>query len=602
MKPSRVWTLFALCLLVVASAMGWASALVLRLTRAEAAAEAQAVLEENARLALWRMDSTLTSFLAVENARPYFHYTSFYSIDDPLASLAADPAPGSRIAASPLLLDTPALVVLHFQLAPSGRLSSPQRPAGPLADLALARAQTTAERLAERRRQLDELGKGGRARAIASGLAAGVGHRSQLAPPPRPQATPTARALEAQYAQQKMKNVREFEMRQESLSRNSVYIADQVANQAPPARTSLLAKAASVEEGLLSPLWIEDRLVLARRIRVDDVSYIQGCWIDWEKLQAQLLSDVADLVPGARLAPAPVPVPGAPAGTDDDRRLAALPLRLIPAALAPRAETRLSPTHLSLLGAWGFLLLAALAVGALLYGVLALSERRRVFVSAVTHELRTPLTTFRLYTDMMADGMVTDETRRRDYLLRLQQEAQRLGHLVENVLFYSRLESDRARGTKESVELGGLLRDTAERLKERVASGGLELHVSGDAAPTHARLDRAALEQILVNLVDNACKYAAASNPPVVHLELRREGSRALVRVRDHGPGLTRDDRKRLFRAFSKSDREAAHTRPGVGLGLALSRRLARAQGGDLRVDEGESGGACFVVSLPLLS
>ncbi len=73
-----------------------------------------------------------------------------------------------------------------------------------------------------------------------------------------------------------------------------------------------------------------------------------------------------------------------------------------------------------------------------------LSERRRIFVSAVTHELRTPLTTFRLYTDMLADGMVSGEEKRRSYLERLRGEAQRLSHLVENVLFYARLESGRA--------------------------------------------------------------------------------------------------------------------------------------------------------------
>jgi K+-sensing histidine kinase KdpD len=73
-----------------------------------------------------------------------------------------------------------------------------------------------------------------------------------------------------------------------------------------------------------------------------------------------------------------------------------------------------------------------------------------------------------------------------------------------------------------------------------------------------------------------------------------------VIRVRDHGPGRSKTDGRRLFREFSKSDREAAASRPGVGLGLALSRRLMRAQGGDLALDESVTDGAAFVVRLPL--
>ena len=100
--------------------------------------------------------------------------------------------------------------------------------------------------------------------------------------------------------------------------------------------------------------------------------------------------------------------------------------------------------------------------------------------------------------------------------------------------------------------------------------------------PRSSQVDRSAVEQVLLNLVDNACKYAAASTPPRIHVALATSDGRALLRVSDHGPGLSRADRRRLFQPFSKSDREAANSAPGIGLGLALSRRLARAQGGDL--------------------
>jgi K+-sensing histidine kinase KdpD len=111
----------------------------------------------------------------------------------------------------------------------------------------------------------------------------------------------------------------------------------------------------------------------------------------------------------------------------------------------------------------------------------------------------------------------------------------------------------------------------------------------------------AAVEQILFNLVDNACKYAApTATEKKLHLEALPDGKFAMLRVRDHGQGISAEGARRLFRPFSKSAHEAAHTAPGVGLGLALCRRLSRSMGGDLRLDRLVQNGACFVLTLPI--
>jgi C4-dicarboxylate-specific signal transduction histidine kinase len=108
-----------------------------------------------------------------------------------------------------------------------------------------------------------------------------------------------------------------------------------------------------------------------------------------------------------------------------------------------------------------------------------------------------------------------------------------------------------------------------------------------------------AVEQILFNLVDNACKYAAASSDKRIHLDAALGNGDVELSIRDHGPGLSQDASRKLFRPFSKSAREAAHSAPGVGLGLALSRRLARDMGGRLEADRAPAGGACFRLRLP---
>ncbi|KKK53818.1 hypothetical protein LCGC14_3090950, partial [marine sediment metagenome] len=243
-------------------------------------------------------------------------------------------------------------------------------------------------------------------------------------------------------------------------------------------------------------------------------------------------------------------------------------------------------------------------VAALLAGAIRMSHRRGAFVSAVTHELRTPLTTFRLYADMLAEGMVTDEDKRADYLSRLRDEADRLSHLVENVLAYARLSRAQSAGRREDLTLGDLIGRVRGRLAARAARDGMHavFEPPDDGADAAVRVQVSVIEQILLNLVDNACKYAADGRDKTIAITTGVDDGLGLIRVRDHGPGIPAHRARRLFRAFTKSATEAANSAPGIGLGLALSRRLARDMGGDLRLDESISDGACFVLSAPMAS
>jgi signal transduction histidine kinase len=250
--------------------------------------------------------------------------------------------------------------------------------------------------------------------------------------------------------------------------------------------------------------------------------------------------------------------------------------------------------------AWAGVVLVAGAVAMLLAGTVALSERRAAFVSAVTHELRTPLTTFHMYTEMLAEGMVADPAQQRTYLATLRSEAARLTHLVENVLAYARLERGRSPGKLVATSVAELLQRSRERLADRARQAEMELLVDAAATDLAAEVlaNPSAVDQILFNLVDNACKYAASAADRRVHLSVEVLPRRVKLRVRDHGPGIARAAAWRLFRSFTKSAREAAESAPGVGLGLALSRRLARAQRGRLDCDFGIPDGACLVLTL----
>ena len=272
-------------------------------------------------------------------------------------------------------------------------------------------------------------------------------------------------------------------------------------------------------------------------------------------------------------------------------------MELVPGDVVAASDGAGSPIMFSLGIAWACVLTAAAAVAVLVWGVLRLSRRQAAFVSAVTHELRTPLTTFRLYAEMLAEGMVPGAEQRREYLLALRREADRLAHLVENVLSYARLERGRRGGAVGPIALGELVACAEQRLAAHAEQAGMTLVVEGREAAAGALVlaNPSAVEQVLLNLVDNACKYAGSATDRRIQVELRSGAGAAAIAVRDHGPGISATVRRRLFRSFSKSARDAAETAPGIGLGLTLSRRLARDMGGDLRLDATVSDGACFV-------
>jgi signal transduction histidine kinase len=377
-------------------------------------------------------------------------------------------------------------------------------------------------------------------------------------------------------------------------------MSTKLAQSAMPAQALPLSARSAVIQGPLQAAWIGPALILARRVRVEEGVFLQGCWLDWDVIRRELLAGVVDLLPAASLEPVRSPAgPGPVPATA--RMLASLPVRLDPGPVPDEPGPRWSPVRLSLSIAWACLALAAAAVALLLRGALGLSERRGTFVSAVTHELRTPLTTFRLYTEMLDEGMVAGAAAQRDYIKTLRAEADRLGHLVENVLAFARLERGRATDSREVVAPAELLERLVPRLVLRARQAGMELAVNAPDSQACVHVDLSVVDQILSNLVDNALKYAGKAPGRSIRLDVAPAGRWLTLMVSDNGPGLSPRVIRRLFRPFSKSAHDAAQSAPGVGLGLALSRRLARALGGDLRLHANGPQGASFVLTLPLV-
>lgn len=550
----------------LAGALAWIGRTALALEAAQAEAARSAALEEKVRLSLWRMDSALTPFVGSENARPVERFTT--QPRTPPGEAAGVAEVYRRLARRRFEVD-PARPV------PVGR----EKEALPLDRLTEAAARATAlpEPPPATRRNPPT-------RPVPS---------PTLAPRPEPQAqtlplpgalaqqmTQQVPEFQLQEAQQVLSNSAEFQMR-------SNIRGQQLALVPPPRRDD---PAPLRIETLLEPAWADGGLYLVRRVRREgEAVRWQGVEVDWPLLRGFLLDGVRDLLPAADLRPAP----GATA--DPGRRLALLPVELVPGATTP-PPTAWTPLRINLALSFAVIALVAVATAALFAASLRQSRRRADFVSAVTHELRTPLTTFRLYADLLAEDRVPREEHG-SYLATLRDEAERLGHLVDNVLAYSRLERQPGRERLETLPLGELLARVLPGLEAAATRAGLDIvaHPAGDLETARVRTDPDAVERILQNLADNSAKYARADGPRRLELTARERGRFLILQATDHGPGIPAHHRRRLFRPFHRPAAEAAGQAPGVGLGLSLSRRLARSLGGDLRlVSEKGTAGAVF--------
>ena len=595
-RPWQIWVQFAICVLLVLAAMARVSFMTLELDREQIRAKRRAQEEERIRLALWRIDSALIPLIGRESARPQRDYSPFSAARQAYTRRFSRIEVGDVLVPSPVLMGTPPHILLHFQFDAAGRLTSPQVPTGNMRDLAEAhyttpaRIQVFAGRLARLRHLLD------RETVLA---------QLQVPPPSGPQphgpAVAATRGHRQDVERQQQMSSAEWRQRKTNVLKAVPQYDVAESQRAPAGGAQGAARATDKVRSLTRPILADDLLFLVRKSGLGERAALQGCWLDWRNMKAGLLRSLRDLLPNADLVLAGR---GREGGNPFGKvwSLATIEdVQLVPGKMPLPARLSLSPIEIALIFAWVCMLTAAAAAGVLLHGTIALSERRAAFVSAVTHELRTPLTTFRMYTEMLAGRMVPDEEKRSRYLTILQREANRLGHLVENVLAYASLERGRHGGQIETVLLRQLLGRVADRLEQRTAQAQMTLAMdeTDRMDGVAVRADVAAVEQILFNLVDNACKYAASASDRTIHFEAREDGARVALRVRDHGPGIAPDEHNKLFKPFTKSASDAARSAPGVGLGLSLSRRLARTMGGDLRLDRRVTDGACFVLCLP---
>jgi signal transduction histidine kinase len=225
------------------------------------------------------------------------------------------------------------------------------------------------------------------------------------------------------------------------------------------------------------------------------------------------------------------------------------------------------------------------------------AQQKTSFVSNVSHELKTPLTSIRMFAELLQEDRIKDPTKKAHYLKVIVAESQRLTRLVNNVLDFSRLEQGRKKYHLKEIEISGYLRYILETQRLRVQEAGMVLDTRIPETEFKVHSDEDAIEQVLLNLLDNAIKYAAEGEELTVDLTPRKD--QLQVRVMDRGPGVPDKHRSRIFEKFHRVDSSLTSRHPGSGLGLSIARSIMRDINGDILYQPREGGGSCFIVLFP---
>jgi len=556
----RLWVLFAAGAAAVLVVMAWISREMLELEHGETAAKHEAAYERQLRQALWRLDHSFAELLRREAEREPEAYQAFNALPRK-AVLAKEmkALPQDEVyQESPLLDGKPDFIQLHFQVDAGGNFSSPQVPTGAFCGL----SGLTTEAIMQN--------------------GAALGHIAKLI-------RPNDVAEQLEEAEQQTLELEQAQG-EESWQQRAQVAAGAKRGGAP--QSPAVATRGKTSTGPLESFWQDGELVFLRRVRIGDARLLQGFLVDWPKLDAFLRAQIADLFPEATLRPA--------TEESHDRRLFSLPVVLEAPAAAPAVTGRWTATHTALAIMWCVVLVAGAGAAVALKKSIDFGVRQRRFASLVTHELRSPLTTFRLYSDLLSQGLVKDEEKRHLYHRTLQQESGRMARMVENVIAHARLEEKRAQLSRRSVTLRALLEETAPALQRCAEGAGQGLALDAAAAPDATLFtDPAAVGQVLFNLVENACRYARSDHAPAIEVHAEAGAHAVHIRVRDHGPGVPSAAARRLFQPFERGGRDEADPVRGLGLGLAIGRGLAHDLGGDLALEAPAGGGACFVLTLP---
>lgn len=259
---------------------------------------------------------------------------------------------------------------------------------------------------------------------------------------------------------------------------------------------------------------------------------------------------------------------------------------------------RLPPGPGASIVGWVTLVIAIVFVGGFLVlyrmGVsqINLARQQQDFVSAVSHELKSPLTSIRMYGEMLKEGWA-DEGKRQSYYEFIHDESERLSRLISNVLQLANITRNEPQFDLKPTKIAELMSNTESKIASQIKRAGFELRIKtfNDADQATINIDEDCFAQIIINLVDNAIKFSRDAENKAIDVSSKLLGDgRVLFSVRDYGPGIPKDQMKKIFELFYRSESELTRETVGTGIGLAIVHQLTLAMSGNVDMINAEPG------------
>ena len=249
----------------------------------------------------------------------------------------------------------------------------------------------------------------------------------------------------------------------------------------------------------------------------------------------------------------------------------------------------------------GIIVVMMIGIAFTVRAVIHESEVSRIkseFVSNVSHEFKTPLALIRMFGETLDTGIVTDERKRREFYSIIRKESERLTHLINNVLDFSRMDSGTKEYNFEEADLAEVVRNSLEAYKFHIRDLGFEIESKLPGKLVMPKIDKDAISQVLLNLLSNAVKYS--EDRKYIGVEVSKNSTSVLISVTDLGVGIPKEQSKKIFNKFYRVHTIKTKATQGSGLGLTLAKHIIGAHGGSIEVESEVGKGSKFTIRIPL--
>ncbi len=224
------------------------------------------------------------------------------------------------------------------------------------------------------------------------------------------------------------------------------------------------------------------------------------------------------------------------------------------------------------------------------------ARQKTSFVSSVSHELKTPLTSIRMYAELLLSKRIKDKNKTQTYLSVIVNESGRLTRLINNVLDFGKLEQGKKKYRFTTFEMDELLEQMIHAHSIRIENQGIKIIQEVEKGDYKVKTDPDAIEQVILNLIDNALKYAGKGK--FIKFVLEKDDSFIILKICDDGPGIPKAQREAVFEKFYRVDNSLTSQQPGSGLGLSIARQILKDLKGDLFFEPMPKNGSCFTIRI----